>query len=275
MTISAPAKINLNLRICGLRDDSYHELETLMILIPSLHDTLEIELLDEMDVSLTCNDASIPTDESNLIMQAAKMFFEVKGIEGGANIHLTKRIPIQAGLGGGSSDAAATLRALNQLYGDPLSTETLESLTARLGADAAWFIRGEAAVCRGRGEIIGEPISLPRLPILLVKPPFGVSTPWAYRAFDEMPKASAEEQCIEIGCVDVRIFNDLEIPVFAKYTLLPVMKNWLRSHTNDVLAAAMSGSGSTLFAILYEDCDVQSLVAQLRAEFGETLWVNY
>jgi len=279
MTISAPAKINWNLRILGLREDGYHELETLMVPVPTLHDTLEIELSKgETGVTFTCDDTSVPVGASNLVVRAAKMFFEARGGECGVRIHLTKRIPVQAGLGGGSSDAAATLLGLNRLCGDAFSLETLEMLAGRLGADAAWFVRGDVAVCRGRGEIIGEAVALPRFPILLVKPPFGVSTPWAYRAWDELKggrELSAPSRIA--GAKSSRpplIFNDLETPVFAKYTLLPVMKNWL-SRQNGVLAAAMSGSGSTLFAILREARDAQLLAAQLRAKFGATLWVHY
>ena len=181
-----------------------------------------------------------------------------------------KRIPHGAGLGGGSSDAAAVLKALNELCGRPLEATALEKLGAELGSDVPFFIRGEAAMARGRGEIL-KPCPLPApLDLLLLKPPFPVPTAWAYAAYADKKFCPAEWTAPQLHD-GLEIFNDLERAVFRKYLLLPVIKEWLLEHSL-VAAAGMTGSGSCMFAILRDPRGTDQLAAEARAEFGDTLW---
>lgn len=263
MTIDAPAKVNLTLRVLGRREDGFHEIETLMAPI-TLADRLEIDLRDDREISLTCSDPGLPSDASNLAYRAAAAFAKHTGLAFGAHIHLQKVIPHGAGLGGGSSDAAAVLVALNHLLKTNLPVGDLERLAATLGSDIPFFIRSQPAICRGRGEIL-EPIQeLASAEILLVKPPFPISTPWAYQtwATSEKPGATLEQ----FHC-SIPLMNDLEAPVFSKYLVLPVLKNALRKHAG-VSAALMSGSGSTIFAILHHaTLEIEDWV---HTEFGES-----
>ncbi|GAB4178539.1 MAG: 4-(cytidine 5'-diphospho)-2-C-methyl-D-erythritol kinase [Terrimicrobiaceae bacterium] len=269
MKILAPAKINLSLRVVGRRPDGFHDIETLMVGI-SLADELELVTTDGPGLALTCNDPGVPTDESNLVIKAAQCFFAETGLEPKARFHLIKRIPWGAGLGGGSSDAAAALRLLDQAHDTQLGVARLEELAGRIGSDVAWFVRGQPAVCRGRGELV-EPLKdpLPTLRVFLLKPPFGVPTPWAYRRWSESRPPPAIPRDVD----GVPLFNDLESPVFEKFILLPVLKHWLEAQPG-VLAATMSGSGSTVFAVLQPEANAEALADNARSMFGPTLWTH-
>jgi 4-diphosphocytidyl-2-C-methyl-D-erythritol kinase len=188
-----------------------------------------------------------------------------------AHIEIRKCIPLGAGLGGGSSDAAAVLLALDAILETRLGVEALEKLAAKLGSDVPFFVRRLPAICRGRGEII-EPFQVPEtLKILLVKPPFGVDTSWAYKVWAASHSLSWDlEAEQDLGWI--KVFNSLERPVFEKFLVLPVIKEWLRKQP-EVRAAAMSGSGSALFAILHADGSGSDLERRARTLFGRTFWV--
>ena len=183
-------KINLLLNVVGQRADGFHELEMLMLPVP-IFDRLDFELLGH-GIELTCNQPGIPTDSSNLVCQAAESFAAKAGVTGGVRVHLEKSIPAEGGLGGGSSNAAATLLALNKLHDQPLGQATLHELAAELGSDVPFFMQSRAAVAKGRGEII-EPVApleaLDGKSLLLVRPGFGVPTPWAYQGLAKFPGA--------------------------------------------------------------------------------------
>lgn len=264
MTIEAPAKVNLVLRLRGKRPDGFHEIETLMVPL-TLADKLEVTTGDGEGVVLTCDDPSLPTDATNLAYRAAVAFSDATGRVFRTTIHLQKKIPSGAGLAGGSSDAAAVLVALNELLETHLAPEELERIASTLGSDIPFFVRGQAAWCHGRGEIIEPAPPLPRWKLLLLKPPFPVPTPWAYRAWAE----SAQVPANSVWHDGIELANDLELPVFSKYILLPVLKNWLTAQPG-VVACMMSGSGSTLFAVVTSDASV--LASRVREEFGETMW---
>lgn len=263
MTIDAPAKVNLTLRVLGRREDGFHEIETLMVPL-TLADRLEITLRGDSGIRLTCSDAGVPSDASNLAHRAAAVFAEHTGLHFGVDIHLQKNIPHGAGLGGGSSDAAAVLVALDRLLETRLPTDDLERLAATMGSDIPFFIRCQPAVCRGRGEILEAFEGLPAGDILLVKPPFPIPTPWAYQAWAASKKTSATFQQFHGS---ILLMNDLEAPVFSKYLLLPVLKAALRER-DGVSAAMMSGSGSTIFAILRDGAE--GIEEWIHREFGET-----
>lgn len=266
MHLSAPAKINLSLSVLGKRPDGFHAIESHFVAI-SLADTLTLEPVSESGISFTCSDASLPCDDSNLVVRAARRFYETAQIPAAVRIRLEKKIPHGAGLGGGSSDAAATLRGLNALHGAPLAADTLHALAAELGSDVPFFLAGGSALCRGRGEII-EPHPLPTpLSLLLVKPAFGVPTPWAYKQWKdslELPGIPYAAQVFPWG----KLVNDLERPVFEKYLFLATLKRWLLRQP-EAQGALMSGSGSTCFAVLHDTAGGPALEARVKAEFGD------
>ena len=270
MQLYAPAKINLSFEIKGWRPDGFHEIETLMAPI-SLSDRLTIERgTTTGGIQFSCDDASLPNGEENLVVQAARLFQKVTKIGAGVKIALEKEIPHGAGLGGGSSDAATTLLGLNELFETRLEQKDLIELAAQIGSDVPFFIVGSAAMCRGRGEIV-EPATLPaHLNLLLVKPDFGVQTPWAYGRWKnsrELPGVNYASQTFS----GVRFVNDLERPVFEKFVLLGYLKTWLRLQPK-VGAAILSGSGSTVFAVLRDNADRNQLAEQVRAEVDSKMW---
>lgn len=270
MQVRAHAKINLNLRVLG-RDDAtgYHDIETWMAPV-SLADELRAVLDDGPGIRLTCSDPQLDAGTGNLAWRAAEIFLRETGISSGVALELHKHIPHGAGLGGGSSDAAAVLNALNGQTGCPLDENKLALLAARLGSDVPFFIRTQAALARGRGEKLqAQPLPKP-LDLLLIKPPFGVETSWAYGAWDagrRCPAVWTSPQLFD----GMEIFNDLESPVFDKFLVLADLKLWLLEHSL-VAAAAMSGSGSCLFAILRDARGADDLADTVRQEFGETFW---
>lgn len=266
----APAKINLSLKVLGKRPDGFHELESLMVPV-SVFDALEVEHLPEGDLQFTCSDPSIPVDEGNLVVRAVRLFCSSCGFLPRLRVHLQKEIPHGAGLGGGSSDAATTLIALNEIFRAELPREALASLAAELGSDIPFFIYQSAAWIRSRGEIVAPTCEAPPLPILLIKPPFGVPTPWAYKQWSqslEIPGVPYAEQKMPWGIM----VNDLERPVFEKHLWLADMKCWLLEQP-EVRGALMSGSGSTMFAVLGTKEQGYTLGERIAAEFGENLWV--
>lgn len=266
MTLDAPAKVNLSLRVLGRRSDGFHDIETLMAPL-DLADRLEISPRQKSGVEFSCSDPTLPADGTNLACRAAMAFAAATGRDIGVRIHLQKNIPHGAGLGGGSSDAAAVLKALNELSAANLSLGELESLAASIGSDVPFFIRGVPAVCRGRGERIEPVAGIPAVEVLLVKPPFGVSTAWAYGAWADSPRP---RETFPAKPGSIPMVNDLEAPVFSKHLQLPVLKHWLSGRPG-VGAALMSGSGSTVFALL--DGPAEGLEERVREEFGESFQV--
>ena len=277
-------KINLLLNVVGQRTDGFHELEMLMLPVP-IFDRLDFELLGH-GIELTCNQPGIPTDSSNLVCQAAESFAAKAGVTGGVRVHLEKSIPAEGGLGGGSSNAAATLLALNKLHDQPLGQATLHELAAELGSDVPFFMQSQAAVAKGRGEII-EPVApleaLDGKSLLLVRPGFGVPTPWAYQGLakfpgvknrplgqaDELAKRLANGSLAEAGDA---FYNSLEAPVFDKFPLLNLMKQ--HALANGAEAALLCGSGSTVFVICSDAATAQSLGQAIKSKFGQQSFVQ-
>jgi 4-diphosphocytidyl-2-C-methyl-D-erythritol kinase len=268
LALNAPAKLNLSLRVLGKRDDGFHEIDTLMVKLPNLADQITFQ---ESDVfSFACDDAEIPTDESNLVVKAVKAFESATGFKCGYSISLKKSIPHGAGLGGGSSDAATTLQGLNQLHGHPIAVEPLMNLAATLGSDIPFFIASGAAKCTGRGATIIQVSSPPPLRVLLLKPSFSVTTPDAYGRWQyshQLTGIPYEPQSVD----GIEFVNDLERPVFQKHRFLAELKLWLLAR-RETAAALMSGSGSTVFAVLKENTDDAELVKAARFEMDPGLW---
>ena len=270
MQLLAPAKINLSFQIKGRRADGFHEIETLMAPV-ALADRLTIERAgDDGQVQFSCDDPSVPSGDDNLVVRAANLFREATKVTAGVTISLEKKIPHGAGLGGGSSDAASTLLGLNELFETRLPQDDLLNLAAQLGSDVPFFVVRSAAICRGRGELVSPTSLETNLHLLLLKPDFGVPTPWAYGRWKdshELPGLDYSPQEFR----DVRFFNDLEKPVFEKFVSLARLKTWLREQP-EVAVALMSGSGSTVFAVLHDRADAESLADRARKKIDPTLW---
>jgi 4-diphosphocytidyl-2-C-methyl-D-erythritol kinase len=268
LVIDAPAKLNLSLRVVRRREDGFHEIDTLMVRLPGLCDRLTLTAADSD--AFTCDDPGVPADGSNLVLKALAAYRATSGSTRPLAIHLEKRVPHGAGLGGGSSDAAATLRAVDQLHGDALGTERLMEIAATIGSDIPFFLGTPAARATGRGEKIEAAAGPGVLPVLLLKPNFGVATPDAYKRWAEsreLPGISYAAQAFPWG----ELVNDLERPVFQKHLFLAEAKAWLLGRP-EVAGALMSGSGSTMFAVLKEDKAAEALIDAARAELDPTLW---
>lgn len=271
MQVLAPAKINLSLKILRRRNDGFHEIETLMAPI-TLCDEIEIGKSDSKQIEFHCDDPSVPAGEDNLIGRAAKSFFAATRLKSAVSIDLKKKIPHGAGLGGGSSDAASTLLALNELFGTKLAREELAKLGEGIGSDVPFFIFQSLALCKGRGELV-TPVKLKeKLSILLLKPAFVVSTAWAYSRWQDSREIPAVRYTGQE--FDGQIFaNDLERPVFEKFVFLAELKMWLLQQA-EVGAALMSGSGSTVFAVLRENADANVIAKRAKAELDPELWTS-
>lgn len=272
LSLSAPAKINLSLLVQGKRDDGFHAVETRMVRL-SLADQVTVEKIKESTSRLTCSDDTLPLDESNLALKALRAFESRHASTSGSwAIHLEKAIPAGAGLGGGSSDAAAVLKALNQLSGSPFSTAQLAEMAASIGSDVPFFLYDSACDATGRGEII-TPVSFPHtLDLVLVKPPFGIPTAWAYQKWQESKELNGVLYAPQI-CPWGTLVNDLERPVFEKYLTLPTLKMWLLDQ-RETLAAMMSGSGSTVFAVTPSGVEAKRLAERAQQWCGDTSWVH-
>ena len=234
-----------------------------------LYDSLEIKLSNQP--SFASNVPELTGSSSNLIIRATEVFNQAASINATYAIHLEKEIPIGAGLGGGSSNAAATLRLLNELHDAKLNWLQLEELAANLGSDVAFFLHGRSAWCTGRGERI-EPRPFPdQLWICLFKPGFAVSTAEAYGAYARLPVTRRRGQ--ETNTRWGKLRNDLEPAVMPKYLYLTTVKNWLQQQPETVFAL-MSGSGSTIFAIVQSQTEAEALRARFRQEFGDKTWTR-
>lgn len=280
LTVFAPAKINLFLAITGRRADGFHDLVSVVAPL-RWGDDLEIETRASASYSLSCDTPAVPADETNLILRAAHLFSAAAKPAHGAHFHLRKKIPMGAGLGGGSSDGTAALIGLNKLAGEPLSHEQLANLAAQLGSDCTLFLHARACVMRGRGENI-LPLSgsvLARLSsrrLLLFKPDFGINTAWAYRQLaaagpqSYMASSDAEARLarwrLSDEPVEKLIFNNMEPPAFAKFLALPTLLDALRERFG--LTVGMSGSGSACFALGSDGKNIPEIEGFIRDAWG-------
>jgi 4-diphosphocytidyl-2-C-methyl-D-erythritol kinase len=246
LTLRSPAKVNLFLRILGKRPDGYHELASLFQTV-SLFDIIHFTFSDKD--SLTCTDASLPLNSSNLIWKAVDLFRQKTGRQASLSVHLEKNIPMQAGLGGGSSNAATALWALNQLSGQPATIEELIKWGSQIGSDVAFFLSNGTAYCTGRGEHIRPLAPLPNTSLLLVKPREGLSTPAIYAALklSSLSKRDPEASLESWIKGEPQYFNDLEEAAFLQ---MPKLKNLRQQLLNDGFQhVLLCGSGSSLFCI--------------------------
>lgn len=253
ISLKAPAKINLFLEILGKRDDGYHEIETVMQEI-DLVDNLQFEEIRE-GVKLKCNNKNIPSDENNLVCKAANLIVNECGIKKGVLISLEKNIPVGAGLGGGSSDAATTLKALNSLWKIGLSDIDLMEFAARLGSDIPFFIKGKTALCSGRGENI-TPIEVKsEMNYLIIFPHINISTTTIYRNLKiDLTKKRKDVSFFlhalkysKVADISKLLFNRLEEVILATYPDLLRVKSSLELF--NFCGLSVSGSGSAFFGL--------------------------
>ena len=274
----SPCKVNLLLNILGRRPDGFHELETVM------H---PVKLCDQLSlasggsgIQLTCSEPGLPVDAGNLVHRAASNFLEAIGSRDGVRLHLEKKIPLAAGLGGGSGNAATTLLGLNELFGSPLTAAELHPLAAALGSDVPFFLQTQPALATGRGECI-EPLTFfPTLrgaAFLLIHPGFGIATAWAYQELARFPatlngvpgrarRLVALLQAGDLAAAGREFYNSLEAPALEKFPLLALFQEFLRAQGAD--ATLMSGSGSTTFAIFRRESVAREVEEKFRAKFG-------
>ena len=274
----SPCKVNLLLNILRKRADGFHELETLMHPV-GLCDHLSFAR-EGNAVQLTCDEPELPTGAENLVHRAATRFLQTAGIHEGVRVHLVKRIPMAAGLGGGSGNAAVTLLGLNELFDMPLTLDQLQSVAAALGSDVPFFLQAKPAVATGRGENIVPLDYFPALrgaAFLLIHPGFGIPTAWAYQQLAQFPealngrpgRAGRLVELLRAGDLSQAsrdFYNSLEAPALRKFPLLALFQDFLRA--NGAAATLMSGSGSTTFAIAPSESAALELELKVQTKFG-------
>ena len=288
LRLLSPAKVNLRLEVLRKRKDGYHEIRTIFQKI-SLHDTIRLSLKKEQEISITTDSPGLPVGKDNLVYKAAKAIFRRSGHPGGVSVHIAKRIPVGAGLGGGSSNAAATLKALNHLLELGLTREEMMATGIEIGADVPFFFLERGAIATGIGERLRE-IDLPTIWYVLIYPNFEVSTAWAYRN-TRLTHSTAQNSAFQGGegkrrsgsilsksrhlCRGVEgltkerfrykihkflatpeavsrvLMNDLERVVSGTFAQIRLMKEILHSH--GALGSLMTGSGPTVFGIFGDE----------------------
>ncbi|MFO0974405.1 MAG: 4-(cytidine 5'-diphospho)-2-C-methyl-D-erythritol kinase [Phycisphaerae bacterium] len=273
--VLAPAKLNFTLRVLHRRPDGYHELESWVVLI-DLCDSLKLSAAAAgSGTRLTCSDPALPSDRRNLAVAAAEAMAAAAGRAPDVDVQLDKRIPVSAGLGGGSSDAAAVLRGLNELWGLHWPAERLAALGAGLGSDVPLFLAGPQSIIRGRGERVSAVASPWTGFVVLVCPPFGVSTADAYRAWAPVDRPTTPlggtAGALPAAGLRPRLYNDLEPGVFRAAPRLAELHQRLDG-LRDV-PVRMSGSGSTLFALFDDGASAGAWAEAARSAAGEAVCV--
>jgi 4-diphosphocytidyl-2-C-methyl-D-erythritol kinase len=278
-------KVNFLLNILGKRADGFHELETVMHPVP-LRDRLDLERAGA-GIQLSCSDPRLPVNSHNLVFQAAALFAKAAGLGpgDGVRIHLQKNIPVAAGLGGGSGNAAVTLLALNELFGHPLPVAKLGELAASLGSDIPFFLQSGPALATGRGEMIQPLDGFPAMRgvcFVLVHPGFGIATPWAYQQLANFPPAARgtpgrAQRLIallqtSLAAAAAEFYNALEAPALRKYPLLELFQEFFRE--NGATATLMSGSGSATFALAPGRDSAETMLEKFKVKFGPNFWTS-
>ena len=268
LLVKAPAKINLSLDVLYKRPDGYHEVEMIMTTI-DLADRLELTLLNRKEIRILSHNRFVPDDQRNLAYQAARILQERFSVDKGVAIMIEKNIPVAAGLAGGSSDAAATLRGLNKLWQLGLTLDELAELGAEIGSDVSFCVYGGTALAKGRGEIITPLPAPPTCWVVLAKPFIGVSTADVYRRLSlngiKHPNPCEMIEAIEQGdfaavCANVK--NVLEDVTFKLHPEVALIKEQMKRFGAD--AVLMSGSGPTVFGLVQHDSRMQRVYNGLR-----------
>ncbi len=284
LVVQAPAKVNLTLHIIGKRADGYHDLDSVMQKL-DLVDTVTLLRCENPGIQLSCPGSGLPEDESNLVWKAAVAFLQEACLEEthGISIVLDKNIPVAAGLGGGSSDAASVLTGMNRLFQEPLSEESLLRLAKNLGADVPFFVVSHSSVrAKGIGDRMENHKSLSNCSVLLVNPGFSVSTAWVYEKFtltrvDKDSNLPSSSEKADVNGMLCPLHNDLEAVTVKQYPDLETIKNGMLE--NGASGALMSGSGPTVFGIFpdqagRESPDLLKCAEKMIKRFGRGVFIT-
>ncbi len=271
LKIKCPAKVNISLDVIGRRDDGYHNLEMIMHAV-KLFDILDIsfDFAAENELKISTDSGFLPTDARNLCAKAAKLFTEKTNLCGKIKIHIKKNIPVGAGLGGGSSDAAGTLLALNKLTSNPLSAKELSNLAAKIGADVPFFLYGNCMLATGIGEVLSPLPPLNGATFLIAKPKYGISTPFVYKNLvlnenTPHPDTKSVIEGIKSGNLELiakSAGNVLETVVTEKYPEINQYKEIMKKH--GAVYSLMSGSGSSVFGLFCDKASSSSAAKELK-----------
>ena len=277
MPFATPSKINLGLHVLRKRADGYHDLETVFLPI-GWSDQITIEAAP--DFSMTCSHPDLPVDEGNLCLKAARLLAQHTGYTGGVRIHLEKNLPVGAGLGGGSANAARILVELTRLWNVQPAPEDLQNMAAQLGSDVAFFLHQTPAFAEGRGEVLhplmdqnGQPYRFP-FSLCVVMPPLHVSTAAAYRAIRphdvNRPDLRALVASNNLAAWRAALVNDFEAPIFDQFPLIATVKTAL--YDAGAAYAAMSGSGAAVFGVFAHPNDAAQAALQFRQNNWPVWW---
>lgn len=272
MKIKAYAKINLSLRVFEKRPDGYHSIESVMQSV-SLHDLVTLSRIPS-GIELTCDDQNIPSDKRNLAYKAAELFMGVRDEVRGVRVDIRKRIPLAAGLAGGSADAAAVLFGLNQLSaaGSRLSDADLIGLGSRIGSDVPFCLTGGTCLVKGRGEVVERQDPWPKTYFILVCPDIQVSSKWAYEEFDNMHLNISGEIYPHAKYFGVGIKNDLEPVVVSRHEVVAEIKERLLGF--GCSEAQMSGSGPSVFGMVRQRAEAQDIFEKARDLYPRSFLVE-
>ncbi len=270
MILQAPAKINLTLDVVGKREDGYHNVRMIMETV-SLYDTIDIQKTNS-GIKLKCNLPYVPTDERNIAYKAAELFFLESGEKGGVFINIRKRIPVAAGLAGGSTDGATVLKGLNRIYGNPLSEEKLFDIAKMLGADVPYCINGRPVLAEGIGEKLTKLGDMPRVLVLLAKPDISLSTKWVYsnlkwnevKLHPDTDGAVKDIQLGDIKALSKKMYNVLEEVSVKRYPIISEIKSKMLE--GGALGSIMSGSGPTVFGLFDDEEKARNTMEMLRED---------
>lgn len=273
LTVKAYAKINLMLDLTAVLSNGYHSIYTVMQSV-GIYDTVTVEKTSGGQITLTCSDENIPCDKSNTAWKAAEYFFEAAEIpDGGVNIHINKTIPSQAGMAGGSADAAAVITALNKLYDNHFSERKLNKIGEKVGADVPFCISGGTALCLNKGEVIAKLPDIPECSILVVKPNQGVSTKAAYKAFDDADFirhpdkegflfAATQRDLKKMCQKSANVFEQV-VEIRDRVNIKALMRG------SNALMSMMTGSGAAVFGIFEDKKDAESCEGIIKKSFEE------
>ena len=275
LTELAPAKLNLTLEVGEKRSDGYHEVQSVMS-CAALYDEVTLESGTSGGISMTCDCPGLPLDDTNLCLRAAKLFFKKTGIPcDGLHIDLTKRIPMQSGLGGGSADAAAVLRGLRKLYRPEMMIKDLERMAAELGSDVPFCVRSVTAMVRGRGEQL---LKLPKLPLcwfVICKPEFSFSTAEMYAKLDEKEPVSSIDTLGLIKALEYQDMQEISDRLGNCFEGVLEESSEIFAIKNRLLAlgarnACMSGSGSAVYGLFTQEDEAKAAAVELQKAYPQT-----
>lgn len=275
LTELAPAKLNLTLEVGEKRSDGYHEVQSVMS-CAALYDEVTLESGTSGEISMTCDCPGLPLDDTNLCLRAAKLFFKKTGIPcDGLHIELSKRIPMQSGLGGGSADAAAVLRGLRKLYRPEMMIKDLERMAAELGSDVPFCVRSVTAMVRGRGEQL---LKLPKLPLcwfVICKPEFSFSTAEMYAKLDEKEPVSSIDTLGLIKALEYQDMQEISDRLGNCFEGVLEENSEIFAIKNRLLAlgarnACMSGSGSAVYGLFTQEDEAKAAAAELQKAYPQT-----